>query len=538
MSDVVTDDIEGAASVLDAAAVRAFHDRLDGPVAGDDVLAELRACEELKNALAARQARLAVAVHENQSARDVPRGISPADTAREAGSQVALARRCAPHLGSRLLGLAHAVVEEMPHTGAALAAGVITEWDATVLCRETACLARDDRAEVDTAVAELFGTVSHQRLEAEAKNHAYRVDPAAVTARRARAETERRVTLRPAPDCMTRFSALLPVKDGIACFAALSAFADAAATPDHPRGHVMADTLVGRVTGRFPMGAKQPVDDADPSAASEPTVNNDDPSATAEPADGPGSPEGSGSPNAAGAPASPERSGAPTATASPNTTGQPDRSGPESAAADNPQPARSPRSWSPQSSPKPQIRINLLMPIDTLTGDVPAYLPGYGPIPADLAREWLTDPELAVQIRRIFAFPDTGDLVGMDSRARTYPGLLAEFIRLRDQTCRTPYCTAPIRHTDHIRPHAEGGPTSERNGDGLCEWCNYAKEHPDHHVTGHAGETTTTLGSLTATSRPPAPPGMPPPTTSYVERTLIDVMWAHHTTPPDQDGVA
>ncbi|HWC23330.1 MAG TPA: DUF222 domain-containing protein [Flexivirga sp.] len=514
MNDTSQGAEAGTIGALDASAVRAFHDRLDSPVTGNDVLAELRACEELKNALAARQARLAVAVHENQSARDVPRGISKADTAREAGSRIALARRCAPHLGSRLLGLAHAVVEEMPHTRRALAAGVITEWDATVLCRETACLTREGRAAVDAAVAELLGTVSHQRLEAEAKKHAYQTDPAAVTARRARAETERRVTLRPAPDCMTRFSALLPVKDGVACFAALSAFADATATPDHPRGQVMADTLVGRVTGRFPMGAKQPVDNADSSAASEPTVNNDDPSATAEPA---------------GAPASPERSGAPNAAAAPNTAGQPDGRGPESAAADNPQPARSPQSWSPQSSPKPQIRINLLMPLGALTGDVPAYLPGYGPIPADLAREWLTDPELAVQVRRLFAFPDSGDLVGMDSRARTYSGLLAEFIRLRDQTCRTPFCSAPIRHTDHIQSHADGGPTSERNGEGLCEWCNYGKEHPDHHVTGHAGETTTRLGGLTATSRPPAPPGMPPATASYVERTLIDVLWKHWT---------
>ncbi|HWC24107.1 MAG TPA: DUF222 domain-containing protein [Flexivirga sp.] len=509
MNDTSHDAGTGTIGALDASAVRAFHHRLDGPVTSDDLLAELQACEELKNALAARQARLAVAVHENQSARDVPRGISKADTAREAGSQVALARRCAPHLGSRLLGLAHAVVEEMPHTRSALAAGVITEWDATVLCRETACLARDDRAAVDAAIADQLGEVSHQRLEAEAKKHAYQADPAAVTARRARAETERRVTLRPAPDCMTRLSALLPVKDGVACFAALSSAADATATPDHPRGQVMADTLIGRVTGRFPMDANQPMDNADSSAASEPTVNNDDPSATAEPADGPGSSEWSGSPDAA---------------AAPNTTGQPDGSGPESAAADNPQPART-----PNSSPKPQLRINLLMPLDTLTGDVPAYLPGYGPIPADLAREWLTDPDLALQVRRIFAFPDTGDLVGMDSRARTYTGLLAEFIKLRDQTCRTPYCTAPIRHTDHIRPHADGGPTSERNGDGLCEWCNYAKEHPDHHVTGHAGETTTHLGSLTATSRPPAPPGLPPPTRSYVERTLIDVTWKHWT---------
>ena len=43
-----------------------------------------------------------------------------------------------------------------------------------------------------------------------------RLDAAALVARRRRAESERRVTLRPAPDTMTYLTALLPVKDGVA----------------------------------------------------------------------------------------------------------------------------------------------------------------------------------------------------------------------------------------------------------------------------------------------------------------------------------
>jgi hypothetical protein len=43
-----------------------------------------------------------------------------------------------------------------------------------------------------------------------------RLDPASVVARRRRAEAERHVTLRPAPDAMTWLTALLPVKDGVA----------------------------------------------------------------------------------------------------------------------------------------------------------------------------------------------------------------------------------------------------------------------------------------------------------------------------------
>ena len=66
----------------------------------------------------------------------------------------------------------------------------------------------------------------------------------------------------------------------------------------------------------------------------------------------------------------------------------------------------------------------------------------------------------------------------MDSRARAFPKGLALFIGLRDQRCRTPYCDAPIRHSDHATPHRQGGATSAQNGLGLCERCNYTKEAP------------------------------------------------------------
>ena len=36
-------------------------------------------------------------------------------------------------------------------------------------------------------------------------------------------------------------------------------------------------------------------------------------------------------------------------------------------------------------------------------------------------------------------------------------GWLAKLIKLRDQTCRNPYCEAPIRHIDHITRHSDGG---------------------------------------------------------------------------------
>ncbi len=81
---------------------------------------------------------------------------------------------------------------------------------------------------------------------------AYRIDAASVMARAAKAEADRRVTLRPAPDTMAYLTALLPVAQAVAAHAALVAAADTAraAADDRGKGQVMADTLVERVTGQ------------------------------------------------------------------------------------------------------------------------------------------------------------------------------------------------------------------------------------------------------------------------------------------------
>jgi hypothetical protein len=99
----------------------------------------------------------------------------------------------------------------------------------------------------------------------------------------------------------------------------------------------------------------------------------------------------------------------------------------------------------------------------------------------------------------------------MESRARLFPKALAAFIALRDDTCRTPYCNAPIRHTDHAVPDARGGPTSALNGNGTCEACNYAKEAPGWRVRTsnrfgcHTTAFTTPTGATYTGKAPPLP---------------------------------
>ncbi len=118
-------------------------------------------------------------------------------------------------------------------------------------------------------------------------------------------------------------------------------------------------------------------------------------------------------------------------------------------------------------------------------------------------------------MRRLYAQPGTNKLVAMESKARAFPKALATFIGLRDQICRTPYCNARIRHTDHVTPHAKRGPTSAHNGDGLCEHCNYVKEELGWQAAAsydrygrHTIALTTPSGAVYTSTAPPTPDGL------------------------------
>jgi hypothetical protein len=224
---------------------------IDGAVDDAEAIEQIAALEELKNACAARQARLTVAFDRSQRARQRARGVPTTQLGKGVADQIALARRESPHAGSRHLGLASALVNEMPHTLDALTTGQVTEWTATQAVRETACLAVEDRGEVDALLADRLPALSARQARDAAWGAACRLDPASAVRRRAQAVNDRFVSVRPAPDTMTYLSALLPVQDGVACYAALKAAASSAQGSGDPRGRgqVMADTLVERLTG-------------------------------------------------------------------------------------------------------------------------------------------------------------------------------------------------------------------------------------------------------------------------------------------------
>jgi len=387
---------------------------------------QIRGLEDLKTLARARQADAAVAFDLSQRREQAEAGVPAAGQGAGVAAQIALARRESPARGSRLLGLAKTLTG-MPHTFEAFRTGLLSEWRATLIVKDTICLSTEDRAGVDEELAADTGALDglgDRAIIAAVRAAAYRRDPASVAKRASRAVAERCVSLRPAPDTMTYLTALLPAAQGVAAYAALSRDADTTrSNGDHrPRGQVMADTLVERVAGT-PSG-----------------ING--------------------------------------------------------------------------------VQIQLVMTDHTLlqAGAEPARLPGYGTIPAEQARTIAPtapgDNDLNLWIRRLYTTSSTGQLVAMDSTARLFPAGLKRFLQIRDDTCRTPYCDAPIRHHDHITPWHRRGPTTAGNGQGLCEACNHTKENPGwaaQTIPGprHTVATTTPTGHTYRSTAPPLP-GTPP----------------------------
>ena len=67
-----------------------------------------------------------------------------------------------------------------------------------------------------------------------------------------------------------------------------------------------------------------------------------------------------------------------------------------------------------------------------------------------------------VWVRRLLTDPIDDTVATIDTRRRRFDGALAVLINARDQVCRDPYCSAPIRDLDHLHDHADGGPTSRQ----------------------------------------------------------------------------
>jgi hypothetical protein len=230
---------------------------------------QIRAWENIKGMIAGQQARLTVEFEARQRQEQAEPGAQagghrlavedlgkkrPKEHTTGVAEQIALARGESPHRGGRLLGMAKALVTEMPHALGALDTGQLNEERAMYVVKETACLTVEDRTAVDEELAADMGTftgVGTRTVIAAVKAAATRRDPRSVTQRASHAASERSVSLRPAPDCMTYFTALLPAHQGVAVYTALTRRAETLKAAGDPRAlnQIKADTLVEWTTG-------------------------------------------------------------------------------------------------------------------------------------------------------------------------------------------------------------------------------------------------------------------------------------------------
>lgn len=211
--------------------------------------------ERLKSAASAAQARVSERFDLAQRRLQEAEGVPARKLGQGVGAQVALARSESPVKGGRFLGAAQAWVREMPRTLEALADGRLNEWRATLAVKETACLAVEDRQAVDEEFGRLLDkhpAMGDRAVVAAVRRLVVARDAEAFLRRAEKAVKDRRVTCRPAADGMTYVTALLPLREGVAVYAALGRAADASrsAGDERSRGQLMADTLVERLTGR------------------------------------------------------------------------------------------------------------------------------------------------------------------------------------------------------------------------------------------------------------------------------------------------
>ena len=167
----------------------------------------------------------------------------------------------------------------------------------------------------------------------------------------------------------------------------------------------------------------------------------------------------------------------------------------------------------PTFVPGVRADVRLTLPASTAAGldDVPADLDGYGPVPAEVARELI---RTAASFTRVLTDRDTGAVTSVGRTWRVPPPRMRLHLQLRDQTCRFPGCTRPAAtsEADHTVEWRNGGQTSLGNLATLCTAHHHVR-HGDRWTYELADDGTlawTTPTGRRISTRPPPLPGRPP----------------------------
>lgn len=175
----------------------------------------------------------------------------------------------------------------------------------------------------------------------------------------------------------------------------------------------------------------------------------------------------------------------------------------------------------PRASGGVSVRIDVALPVRTLTGDgnAPGEVAGYGLVPAVTGRDLAALPGAA--FRGLLFDADTGRLVGLapdlgrvhwtrDSQpggGYDHPPVMEALVKARDRHCRAPGCqrAAAGCDCDHVQPWPAGA-TSLPNTCCLCRFHHRLKTHAAGWTVAHDdsgdGLTWTTPTGTTLTTEP------------------------------------
>ncbi|WP_344016924.1 HNH endonuclease signature motif containing protein [Pseudonocardia xinjiangensis] len=410
-------------------------DQAGPPVDGFEALERIGAWEKVIAWAQARQyaeiTQFVAAAEANPAA-----GLTAAQAVESAQAEVGMMLRLSPGGTAWRVGEARQLVAEFPATFAALEAGAITLPKARIIAEACTDLHPDAATAVEQKVLARAPQQTTGQLRAALRRAVLRADSEAAARRRERKRRERAVVLYPERDGMATLSATLPAAEAVGVFAVLDQHARGCGSADErPMAARRADALVDlvlRETG-FCSTAGQAA--ATTSSA----------------------PAGSGSP----------------ATGIEPAASRSDRL-----------PGIAPEGGVPTVTNKVSIQIRVTVPLDTLRGvsEEPGELAGYGPIPAEYARELAADPDSIWH--RLVTDPLSGALLDYGTTRYRPPPHLTEHVIARHQYCQGPGCRVPanrcdLDHNIPFDPVAGDGPTSAANLGPKCR--------PHHRLKGMPG---------------------------------------------------
>ncbi|MGJ3507711.1 HNH endonuclease [Enemella sp. A6] len=493
------------------AALDHWHELIEDHVVAADAGGLLQIVEEVTRVRAmlnSVEVRAGVGFDALVRREQVAQGV-PADRVGKGVAQdLALARRDSPGRTSNFLAAARTTVRDLPLSLARLRAGEANPEAVAAVATQVSVLGPDHRAEVDVAIADKLCGMSRREADGASRAMADQLDPQAAARRRKRGYGERRVTVRPAPDDMAYLTALLPMKQAIAVKASLAQAAASviahggAAAPGPPID-------VGAGDAGAPADTASP-EDADPTTAppakrSQAQIEAD---LFVQILTGQAAPDATALMLNVLVPAATLAGGDEAATVSLGGTGV-GVTGPVNipAAELRVQVAHAARHGARHSiravgiddagrattltraKPLPDKLLTLIRartgPDSEPDALIDAVREQIGRIALNSHSPIETDDATVDIGARLVTEALSSDLVA-DAETmrggRFASGSLRELIEIRDQTCRTPYCDAPIRDIDHVTPDTEGGATTTGNLQGLCKACNLTKDLPSRRL--------------------------------------------------------